>query len=226
MKAYPTDKEVIETIIEIGKRMYMRGFVAANDGNISARVSDTEIWTTPTGSAKGFLRPEDMVKTDLDGNILEGNTRPSSELKMHLRLYRENPNICAVTHAHPPVSTAFAAAGLALDIPVIQEAVVQLGVVPLAPFALPGSIELADSVVPFCKTYNGALLENHGALSWGRDLMEAFFRLESIEHYARILMYGKIIGQKPLESEQIASLLDIRKNLGITTGGIPKGYDQ
>ncbi len=220
---FPSDKEAIEGILEVGRRMYMRGFVAANDGNISCKVSESEIWATPTGVSKGFMTADMMVKLDLDGKILSGSYAPSSELKMHLRLYRENPEICAVTHAHPPVATTFAAAKRPLDEPILQEAVVQLGIVPLADFALPGTEGVADSVAPFCKAYNGCLLANHGALSWGADVFNAFFRLESIEYYATVLMHSEAIGKSPLTNKQIEELLKIREKLGIKQGGKPIG---
>lgn len=222
-KQYLSDFEAKKAILDIGKRMYMRGFVAANDGNISCRVGPNAIWTTPTGVSKGFMTQDMLVKINLDGKVLVGNRKPSSEGKMHLRVYRENGEAMAVTHAHPPVATSFSIAGISLDNPILAEAVVQLGSVPIAPYATPGSQEVPDSIAPYCKTHNGVLLANHGALTWGRDPYEAFYRLESIEHYATILMYtGNIIGrQNPLSCNQVEELLDIRKKLGISNGGTP-----
>ena len=221
---YPADKEAKEAILEAGRRMYARGLVASNDGNISCKVSATELWATPTGVSKGFMTEDMLVKMDINGNVLEGNLKPSSEMKMHLAIYRENPEAIAVTHAHPPVSTAFAVAGEPLESPVLQEFIVQIGTVPVAKYAPPGSVELAESVVPFCKTHNGVLLANHGVVTWGKDVMNAYFRLESVEYYATIMLYTNIIGKRrELSDEQIAELMVIRKNLGITSGGIPKG---
>lgn len=220
---YMSDFEAKKAIIEIGKRMYLKGFVAANDGNISCRISDTALWTTPTGVSKGYMTQDMMVKVDLSGEILSGNRKPSSELKMHLRVYEENPDVMAVTHAHPPVATSFAIAGISLDKAILPEAVVQLGTVPIARYATPGTSEVPDSIAPFCRTHNGVLLANHGALSWGKDIFEAFFRLESIEYYATILMYtGNIIGkQNELSSDQVNELIHIRHKLGILSGGMP-----
>ncbi|GAA4293628.1 hypothetical protein GCM10023142_29920 [Anaerocolumna aminovalerica] len=222
-KRYPSDFEAKKAILEIGKRMYMKGFVAANDGNISCKVGPNIIWTTPTGVSKGFMTMDMLVKMDFNGKILAGNRKPSSEVKMHLRVYEENPDVMAVTHAHPPVATSFAIAGISLDRPVLPEAIVQLGSVPIAHYATPGTQEVPDSIAPFCKTHNGVLLANHGALSWGRDVFEAFFRLESIEYYATVLMYtGQVIGkQNELSCDQVSRLIDTRKKLGINTGGIP-----
>lgn len=225
MRKYLNDEQAKEAIIEIGKRMFAKGFVAANDGNISVKVSDNTLWSTPTLVSKGYMTEDMLVKVDLDGNILEGSLKPSSELKMHLRVYKENPNVYAVTHAHPPVATAFAIAGIALDQAILPEAVVNLGVVPVTKYASPGTKEVPDSIAPFCKTHNGVLLQNHGALTWGRDPFEAYYRLESLEFYATVSMYTRnILGKQIiLNDEQINTLISIRESLGIYTGGIPVG---
>ena len=130
-----TQKEAKKAIIDIGRRMYARNFVAANDGNISVRTGEDEVWATPTGVSKGYMKKKMLVKVDLQGNVLEGDRKPSSELKMHLRAYQENPEIRSVCHAHPPICTCFAIAGIPLEAPVLAEAVVTLGDVPIAPYA-------------------------------------------------------------------------------------------
>ncbi|MBG9586135.1 class II aldolase/adducin family protein [Cytobacillus firmus] len=220
---YLNDQEAKELICEIGRRIYNKNFVAANDGNISIKVNDRELWTSPTGVSKGFLTPDMMVKMDLSGNVLEGELKPSSEVKMHLRVYQENTEAKAVVHAHPPVATSFAIAGISLEKPVSPEAIVLLGKVPVAPYATPGTQEVPDSIAPYCRDYNAVLLANHGALTWGRNITEAFFRMESLEHYALMLMYSEHIIQKSneLNTEQIAELITIREKMGIHTGGIP-----
>lgn len=209
---YPSDSEAKKALVDIGRRIYEKGFVAANDGNISCKVDSNTIWITPTGVSKGFMTSDMMIKMDLDGKIIAGKLKPSSEFKMHLRVYKENSEIMAVTHAHPPIATSFAIAGISLDKAILPEAVVQLGSVPVAPYATPGSQGVPDSIAPYCKTYNGVLLENHGALSWGRDIYEAYYRMESIEYYASVLMYtGYIIGkQNELSPSQVEELLDIK----------------
>ena len=224
---YMTDFEAKKAIIDIGKRMYDRGFVAANDGNISCKVGPNALWTTPTGVSKGFMTQDMLVKVDLSGKVLLGRTKPSSELKMHLRVYEENPDLMAVTHAHPPVATSFAIAGISLDRPILTEAILTLGTIPIAHYATPGTYEVPDSIAPYVNTHNGVLLANHGALSWGKDPYQAFYRLESIEYYANIMMYtGNIIGRSnELSCGQIDELLDIRKNLGVTAGGTPPCKD-
>lgn len=223
MGEYLGDYEAKQMILEVGRRMYLKNFVASNDGNISCKVGDNELWTTPTGVSKGYMTEDMLVKVDLDGNILRGNSKPSSELKMHLRVYKENPEVKAVVHAHPPVATSFAIAGIPLSRAILPEAVVQLGEVPVAQYATPGTQEVPDSVAPFCKTHNGVLLANHGALTWGNDPMQAYFRMESLEYYALVMMYtGSIIGQaNELSCEQVDRLVDTRTKLGISTGGRP-----
>ena len=220
---YLSDYEAKKQIIEIGKRMYDKGFVASNDGNISCKVGPNIIWTTPTGVSKGFMTPDMLVKMNFDGKVLMGKLKPSSEVKMHLRVYNENPDVMAVTHAHPPVATSFAIAGISLDRAILPEAVVNLGSVPIAHYATPGSQDVPDSIAPYCKSHNAVLLANHGALSWGKDLTEAYHRLESLEYYATVLMYtGRIIGRaNELSCSQVNELIDIRGKLGITSGGTP-----
>ncbi|MDR3050327.1 MAG: class II aldolase/adducin family protein [Oscillospiraceae bacterium] len=228
-RRYPTDQEARQEILEVGRRMYMKNFVAANDGNISCKVASDQIWTTPTGVSKGFMTEKMLVKMRLDGTILSmGELKPSSEVKMHLRAYHENPEIGGVTHAHPPICTSFAIAGLGLDKAIYPEALVNLGTVPCVHYETPGSQGIPDSIAPYCRDYNALLLANHGALSWGKSLMEAFFRLEAMEHYALILMYtGNVIGQaRELSCDQVQELLGIREKLGIHAGGIPPCADR
>ena len=183
---YPSDAQAKAEILDAGRKIYQRGLVAANDGNLSVRVGDNALWVTPTGVSKGAMTEDMLVKLSLDGTVLEGTRKPSSETKMHLRIYQENPAVRAVVHAHPPAATAFAAAGLPLDRPVLQEAVVQLGTVPVAPFALPGSQAVADSVAPYCQAYRALLLEYHGAVTWGTSMEQAHYRLECLELWAFI----------------------------------------
>lgn len=224
METYPSIFEAKEQILEIGRRMYQKGFVAANDGNISCRIDNDTILTTPTGVSKGFMDADMIVKMTLSGKVLSGGDyKPSSEVKMHLRAYRENPEIRAVVHAHPPVATSFAIAGIGLDQPILTEAIMSLGNIPIAKYATPGTDEVPDSIAPFCNGYNAVLLANHGALTWGNSLMQAYYRLESVEMYATIMMYtGNIIGKSnKLSCEQIAPLLDTRAKLGIKGGGTP-----
>ena len=221
---YLSAKEAKEAILDIGQRMYVRNFVAANDGNISVRTGDNEVWATPTGVSKGFMKKEMLVKVDLDGNVLKGTHKPSSELKMHLRAYKENSDLRSVCHAHPPICTSFAIAGIPLDSPVLAEAIITLGDVPIAPYAELGSKEVPEVIAPYCHTHNGVLLANHGAVTWAEDPYAAYYRLESMEYYANILMITeKIIGkQNKLTKEQVERLLAMREKFGVKQGGRPR----
>lgn len=222
-KKYMSEKQAKEAILDIGQRMYVRNFVAANDGNISIKTGENEIWATPTGVSKGFMKKKMLVKVDLEGKVLEGTYKPSSELKMHLRAYKENPDIQSVCHAHPPICTSFAIAGIPLDTPVLAEAIITLGDVPVAPYAELGSQEVPEVIAPYCHTHNGVLLANHGAVTWAEDAYAAYYRLESMEYYANILLItGKILGkQNEFTKEQIDRLLAMREKFGIKRGGTP-----
>ena len=189
---YPTDAEAKAQIIEAGLKIYQRGLVAANDGNLSVRVGENALWVTPTGVSKGFMTEDMLVKLDLDGNVLAGTRKASSETKMHLRIYRENPDVRAVVHAHPPAATAFAAAGIPLDRPVLQEAVVQLGTVPVAPF----------------RDYRALLLEYHGAVTWGETMERAYFRLECLEQMANVTLHLKTLGCDRVMPESLVKELE------------------
>ena len=217
--------EIKKQICDIGRRIYSRNMVAANDGNISVKLNDNEFLCTPTGVSKGFMTEEMLVKMDLDGNILEGTYKPSSEIKMHLRVFKENPQVQGVVHAHPLTATAFACAGMSLDEPVLVEGILALGCVPLAHFALPGTTDVPDSIAPYCKNYNAVLLANHGALTWGTSLIQAYYRMETTEYYAKILMMNNfILGKKALLSQQqIDDIIAIRTRIGVTSGGRPTG---
>lgn len=226
MNLYPSELEAKRDILVIGRKLYERGFVAANDGNLSVRVGENEVWATPTGVSKGDMNEDMLVKLDLSGNVLAGTRKPSSEIKMHLRIYQEQPQMRGVAHAHPPFSTTFAAAGIPLDQALIQETVVLVGTVPIAPYAVPGSEELADSVAPFCQTHSALLLEHHGLVTWGSSLQQAYFFLESTEALARVTLYTHQLGVRHLLTEsQIDSLIALRPSWGVDVqrGGRPKG---
>jgi L-fuculose-phosphate aldolase len=221
------EKSARSLICEIGRRLYLRNYVAANDGNISIRLSDGTIIATPTNVSKGFMDEQMLVKLDLDGNLLSPGLRPSSEIKMHLRVYKENVSVSGIVHAHPPVSTAFAIAGIQLDQPTSPEAVVNLGVIPIAPYATPGTAEVADSIAPYCNTHTAVLLANHGALTWGKDLMEAYFRMESLEHVAHMTMLTNfVIGRvNVLSQSQVDKLALMRQNMGLVNAVMPLGVE-
>lgn len=225
MKPYPTDREAGALLLEAGRRLYEKGFVASNDGNLSVLAGPNALWTTPTGVSKGFMTEDMLVKTDLDGTVLEGTHKPSSELKMHLRVYRENPDVRGVVHAHPPAATSFAIAGLPLDRPILPEAIVQLGTVPLAPYAEPGTQAVPDSIAPFCREFNGVLLANHGALTWGYGLMHAYYRMETLEYYAQVTLNTVfLMGRaRELTGEQVERLTEQRRRLDAARRGEKTG---
>ena len=184
-----------ELLCEIGKLLYDRGYVAANDGNLSLKVGEECLLTTPSGVSKGRMTPEMLLLTDLEGRVLEGDRHPTSELKMHLAVYRNRPDVRAVVHAHPPVSTAFAVCRQGLETPYLAEMVVGLGSVPCTPaFAMLSTEEVPESILPYLPDHNAVLLANHGALAWGGDAWEAFDRLETVEHTAKIVLNARLLG--------------------------------
>ncbi|MBE6021215.1 MAG: class II aldolase/adducin family protein [Clostridiales bacterium] len=209
-KEYISEKEGRRLICEIGRRMFAKNFVAANDGNISVLLSPRKVLCTPTGTSKGFMEEEDLIIIDMQGSVIRGHKEPSSEMKMHLEVYKQNPNVSAVVHAHPVNATALAVAGIPLTEPILTESVVVVGEIPLAPYATAGTNEVADAVRPFCKDYNGALLANHGAVVWAEDLMKAWYRIESLEQTAEIFIKSKFIlgNANVLTHEEVTKLKD------------------
>ena len=207
-----TFQEEREAVCRVGKLLYDRGYVAANDGNISVRVGEGRLLITPSGVSKGRMTPDMLLVTDLDGTVIEGNRHPSSEGKMHLEVYRGRPDVNAVVHAHPPVSTAFAVCRRGLETPYLSELVAGLGQVPCTPsFAMLSTEEVPQSVRPYLADHNALLLANHGALAWGGDLWEAFDRLETVEHTAKIVLNAQLLGGGiPLTEEEVSRLQGLR----------------
>ena len=214
-----------QAIVDAGNVLYKQGYVVSNDGNISVRISPDTIVVTPTGVSKGDMNPDMMVVMDLDGNVLsQGQRGPSSEVKMHLRVYRENPDVTAVVHAHPIYATSFAIAGVPLDKPILSEAMLQVGVVPVAHYAKPGTTDVPDSIAPFVKDYAAVMLSNHGVLTWGTDLEQALARMEVVENYAKVTLVVKQIGsERGLSQDQVDGLTGIRQNMGLSPIVMPKG---
>lgn len=208
-----------QAIIEAGQRLYQRGYIAAGDGNISARLPDRGwILATPTGVCKGFLTPEMLVVVDEQGRKLQGHLEPSSELVMHLTIYHQRPDVQAVVHAHPPVGTGFAAAGIPLTTPLISEVVLTLGCIPLAAYGTPTTPELADAIKPYISHYDALLLANHGALTCGATVEQAYYRMETLEHFARIALVARLVGEeKPLTPEAVNKLFEIRQKAGLSS---------
>lgn len=200
-------EQVVSDVIHVGKRMYDRGYVASNDGNLSVRLSDDRLLITMTGVSKGFLDPDKLVVVDYDGTVISGNNEPSSEMKMHLMVYRERPDVHAVAHAHPPTATGFAVAGVDLPADLLPEVIVSLGNVPIAPYGTPGTMELVESLRGYVREYDAVLLENHGALTLGPDIVAAYHKMETMEHCARIALVARMLGQvNTIDEENVDKL--------------------
>ncbi|MEB4615736.1 class II aldolase/adducin family protein [Leucobacter sp. M11] len=213
MSTAANETELREAIVDVGLRMWQRELVAANDGNVSVRLDDERLLCTPTGISKGRMRPSDLAIVALDGTLLDAGTGrgPSSEMKMHLRAYRVGSEtgtpVNAVVHAHPPYSTSFAIRGEAITSTMLAETVVFMPSVPLAPYAMPSTEEVPDSVAPFIAEYNACLLEHHGALTWGPDLEEAYLSMERLEYLARmVFLMRQSGGERELSAERVSRL--------------------
>lgn len=205
-------------IVEVGRRLWERGYVASNDGNISVRLDESRLITTPKNVSKGFMTPDMMVITDLDGRKISGERDPSSELKMHLEVYRNRPDARAVVHAHPPTATGFAVAGIALDRAVLAEVITTLGSIPIAEYATPSTEELPAAVRKYVKAHDGLLLANHGALALAGDVMSAYYRMETIEHFAKISLVARTLGRENLLSRgEVDRLQGLRGMYGIAS---------
>jgi L-fuculose-phosphate aldolase len=203
-------------IVEVGRRLWERGYVASNDGNISVRLDEQRLITTPKNVSKGFMTPDMMVITDLDGKKIAGERDPSSELKMHLEVYRNRPDVRAVVHAHPPTATGFAVAGIALDRAVLAEVITTLGSIPIAEYATPSTEELPAAVRKYIKAHDGLLLANHGALAIAGDLFGAYYRMETIEHFAKISLVARTLGRENVLSRgEVDRLQGLRGMYGI-----------
>ena len=210
--------EIKKQICDIGKRIYNQGMVAANDGNISVKLNDHEFLCTPTGVSKGFMTPEFICKVDENGKVLQANEgfKPSSEIKMHMRVYKERPDVKSVVHAHPIYATSFAIAGIPLTQPIMPEAVIALGCVPIAEYGTPSTEEIPDAVSKYLQYFDAVLLANHGALTYSDSLLNAYHKMESVEFYAQLLYQSKLLGgPKEFDKENIKKLYEIRRKFGM-----------
>jgi L-fuculose-phosphate aldolase len=207
-------------IVEVGRRLYARGYTASNDGNISVRLDEGQLLMTPKSVCKGFMEPSMMCITDLDGRKLAGDRDPSSEMLMHLEVYRQRQDAHAVVHAHPPLATGFAVAGIPLDRAVLAEVVTTLGSVPIADYATPSTTELPEAVRRYVKAHDGMLLANHGALTLGADLFAAYYKMETIEHFAKISFVARMLGgERLLSRQEVDRLQGLRGKYGIAAPG-------
>src|SRR5207248_7903821 len=203
-------------IVEVGRRRYARGYTASNDGNISVRLDPGRLLMTPASVCKGFMHPQMLCVTDLARKKLEGDRNPSSEMQMHLDVNRQRPDVRAVVHAHPPIATGFAVAGIALDRAVLAEVLTTLGSVPIAAYATPSTRELPEAVGKYIKAHDAMLLANHGALTVGSDVLGAYYKMEIIEHFAKISLVARLLGRENLISrEEVMRLQELRGTYGI-----------
>lgn len=214
-----------EQICDICHKMWQLGWVAANDGNVSVLLEDGTLLATPTGISKSFITPEKLVHIDREGKILEAEAgyRPSSEIKMHLRCYEEREDVRAVLHAHPPTATGYAVANKPLDDYSMIETVLTLGSIPVTPYGTPSTYEVPDAIAPYLGEHDAVLLQNHGALTVGSDVLTAYYRMETLELFAKISLNAHLLGgAQEISKENIDRLISMRKGYGIT--GRHPGY--
>jgi L-fuculose-phosphate aldolase len=191
--------------------LHERGFVAAMDGNLSVRLKTDRILVTPTCLSKGAMQPADMVVVDMNGERVSGRRNVTSEIGMHLLIYRLRPDVRAIVHAHPPTATGFAAAGVALNEPLVCEVVMDLGCIPLARYGTPGTSELTETLEPYVPDYDAILMSNHGVVTYGDTLEHAYMKMETVEHFAQIALVTHLLGrQQPLKEVEIEKLLVAR----------------
>ena len=213
-----TEEELRRDLLRICRLIYEKGWVAMNDGNISIRLDDDRILCTPTAVSKGFVEAEDLIVCDGQGRKVAGARAGTSELAMHLTVYSLRPDVRSVVHAHPPTATGFASAGRALDKAMLPEVVIQLGAVPLAAYGLPGTAALSEGMLPYIENYDAMLLENHGCTTYGRDVWEAYFRMEMVEHFARITFVAELMGgAQALPREEVEKLFAARARYNVTS---------
>ncbi len=206
-----TEHEYREDLVRVCRMVHEKGWVAMNDGNVSIRLDEDRILCTPTAISKALVEADDLIVCDMDGNKMEGCRECTSEIEMHLTIYSLRQDVQSVVHAHPPVATGFATAGRALDKALLPEVIIQLGAVPLASYGLPGTPALSEGMLPFIPHYDALLLENHGCTSYGRDVWEAFFRMEMVEHFARITLVAELLGgARPLPRDEVEKLIAAR----------------
>ncbi|MEZ6069338.1 MAG: class II aldolase/adducin family protein [Pirellulales bacterium] len=210
-------------ICEIGDRLYKKGFAAANDGNISYRISDNEVLCSPTMICKGFMKPDDLCTVDMDGNQLSGRRKRTSEILLHLAIMKERPEIKSVVHCHPPHATAFAIAREPIPQCVLPEVEVFLGDVPIARYDTPGSQSFADTILPYVKKSNVIILANHGTVSFGETVEQAYWSTEILDSYCRMLMLAKNLGTVNYFTEgETRELLDLKQRLGYSDPRLTK----
>ena len=216
--ALKSEDEHRRDICTVGRWIHHRSFVVSTDGNISVRLDAGRLLTSPTAISKGMMSPDDLVITDRQGRKMAGRREPSSELAMHRLIYNRRPDVNAVVHAHPPAATAYAAAGIPLNKALLSELIIALGCIPVAQYGTPGTQELSDALEPMVQHYDAILLANHGVVTCGPDLLTAFFRMETVEHFAQVSLMTELLGKQVLLSgRDVEKLLVARARYGTTT---------
>ena len=216
--------ELRQDICEIGRYVWQKGWIAANDGNITIRMDGDRLLCPPTGVCKGLMQPDDLIICDMQGNKISGVKERTSEIAMHQTVYGLRPDVKSVVHAHPPVATGYATAGRALNQALLPEVIIGLGCVPLAEYGLPGTPALTDGMLPYIPKYDAILMANHGAVCYGGDVFQAFFRMETVEHYARIAFVAELLGGATVLSKtEVDKLFDARTRYGVKAraGAVP-----
>jgi L-fuculose-phosphate aldolase len=209
-----SDIEYRQEIIRIGQLLHDKSFIAANDGNISVRLDDNRLLVTPTCISKGMMTAEDLLVVDCQGRVVSGFRKVTSEIGMHLMIYRARPDVNAIVHAHPPVATGFAAARIALDQALVSEIVLSLGSVPLAQYATPGTQQLSDNIEPHVSDHDAVLMANHGVVAYAGELWQAYMNMETVEHFAKIALITHQLGCAHfLPEDEVARLSETRRRM-------------
>jgi len=217
-----TESKIRREIVSIGQALHERGFIAACDGNLSVRLDEKRVLVTPTGMSKGAMRTSDLIIVNMDGRKLKGRREVTSEIGMHLLIYSMRPDVRGIVHAHPRTATGFAAAGLALDQPLVCEVVIGLGQIPLAPYGTPGTPELARTLEPLVPQYDAILMANHGVVTYGSNLHSAYMKMETVEHFAQIALVTHVLGQQQLlDSTDLEKLVKARKSYSGVNSAAP-----
>ena len=218
----PSEHQSRREIVLLGRMLHDHGYVAAMDGNLSVRLKNGRILATPTAMSKGAMRPSDMVLVDADGRYVSGKRKVSSEIGMHLLIYKLRPDVGGIVHAHPPTATGFAAAGLALNQPLVCEVVIGLGSIPLAKYGTPGTAELTDALAPLIPEYDAILMSNHGVVTYGDTVEHAYMKMETVEHFAQIALVTHLLGrQQPLGEQELEKLVVARSKYEGSTSAAP-----